>query len=983
MASGGEKWGRFGGSSAAPSPAASQRVLSPGAMIVPVSLGSTPSQSVKNGVANAISPRSGFRGTPGPSPKAGYRATSPPAVVNQFSRPQANGAPPAGSRMAYQMATPQAQQAPVDPQQGEAEQQVAAWDYEMDSLDKKQEQLLNDQWRLLRTQIGSLMGALSEVRAELADLKTNVVTKEMEAVVEQMVNAHDGHDKNHSSIIDRLTYLEESMGESVDNHAANHVHKTGMDERLEYLETFLGESAEKHAADLAAHRDAHAEHKTTMEARLEYLEGLLGDSADKHAEMEDALSKCAQTAHHAGLDERVQYLEGFLGESADKHANDIANHKKGWEDHKTTMETRLEFLEGLLGDSSDKHAKEIEAAHGKLADLHAAITSCAKVDHHASLEQRMEYLEKFLGESADLHEQNAAAHKDHKTTMEQRLEYIEAMLGDSSDKHSQELEAAKGKLGSMEDALKLCAKHDHASSLEDRVDYLEKSSGESVDNHSMHKTTMEQRLEFIEGMLGDSAEKHSKELGATKMAHAAHKTATEMRLDKIENGLASTVATTANKVNELETSLKSSVEKRLNVIETKHVTDLIEHKSTYEVQKTIMETRISETETKHLAIVSEIKKCSSQENHAVMDRRMASIEDKHKQSLESSLSDFKELQRNFEDKVTRTEMNFVETSENNARRINTLEAGHMKLKNSIDEVGGMLRDERSARITGFESNETRVGNLESLAQESNRHFTDLEIMSGKVREMVGKVDAQKSMYDGNKANTEQRLAYIEGTMVDGGMGGEFVKEMDQRIHYMQEDAKRARDILESSIKEQLRLEHGAVNAQSEQIKEQWDREARARQAYMESYKELLQQERVARDVACNQLSERLQYLENKPMTPMMMEPIMVSAPPQPTIMLEPIIMAPEPIVISGPQPTIIAPPTTMERAAFMSSGQLSPRVPLQSVSHMGPMGTTSFQSAGAVSPSPSIARMASVGTMHGIPPTGQRAPMGLNIDTRF
>merc|ERR1712100_617973 len=70
-------------------------------------------------------------------------------------------------------------------------------------------------------------------------------------------------------------------------------------------------------------------------------------------------------------------------------------------------------------------------------------------------------------------------------------------------------------------------------------------------------------------------------------------------------------------------------------------------------------------------------------------------------------------------------------------------------------------------------------------------------------------------------------------------------------------------MLESSIKEQIRLEHSALHSQSAQIKEQWDREARARQAYMESYKELLSQERKTRDMQCGQLDDRVKICEYK------------------------------------------------------------------------------------------------------------------------
>merc|ERR1719272_1897161 len=103
-----------------------------------------------------------------------------------------------------------------------------------------------------------------------------------------------------------------------------------------------------------------------------------------------------------------------------------AAHKNGLTEHRTTMETRLEYIEGMLGDSADKHAKEIEhlsSSHAaKLADLHLAVSVCAKTDHHVTLEQRLDFLERTLGESAEQSlkeiDTGKSALESHKTSME-------------------------------------------------------------------------------------------------------------------------------------------------------------------------------------------------------------------------------------------------------------------------------------------------------------------------------------------------------------------------------------------------------------------------------------------------------------------------------------------------------------------------------------------------------------------------------------
>jgi len=584
----------------------------------------------------------------------------------------------------------------------EITEQVAVWDSQMDSLDRQQEQLLNDQWRLLRTQLGSLMGALSEVRAELNDLKANVITKEMESVIENMVIAHDGHDKNHSSITDRLTYLETVMGESADKHGV------------------------------------HEQHRTTMEQRMEFVEALIGDNADKHAgslaELQKCLDGCAQADHHATMAERVGYLETFLGESADKHEKDLLDHKAGWEDHKTTLETRLEYLEGLMGDSADKHAAEIEAAHKKCADLHEVIQGCAKAEHHSSMEARMEYVEGLLGESADKHD-------SHKTTVETRLEFLEGLLGDSAEKHASEIDAAKNRMADLHAAIASCAKTDHHASLETRMEYLENVLGESADKHdglnqkhAAHKTAMEQRLEYIEAMLGDAADKHSKELNAAKS-----------KLGGVDQAIGA-AAKSEQRVNYLERFMSETSDK--------HEKDLAEYKNAHALHKTTMEQRL-----------------------VYMENMLA-------------------------------------------------------------------------------------GSNNAVSQEMT---SGLEAAQAKARDALGKVDGQRASLESIKESTDKRLQYIEQAMFDGAYGNNFVKHMDQRMQAIQEEEKRARDMLKNtisqSIKEQLDLQHSAIISQSSQVKELWDREAMSRKAHMESYKQHIAQERQSRMMDQAAHEERMMTVE--------------------------------------------------------------------------------------------------------------------------
>jgi hypothetical protein len=144
---------------------------------------------------------------------------------------------------------------------------------------------------------------------------------------------------------------------------------------------------------------------------------------------------------------------------------------------------------------------------------------------------------------------------------------------------------------------------------------------------------------------------------------------------------------------------------------------------------------------------------------------------------------------------------------------------------------------------------------------SQQQLEMADTVKNKLQDVYGKLDAQKSTVDGFKALLERRLGNLEMQLGDSARGNDFLRDMEQRYFSMQEDNKRARDIMESSLQEQIRLEHSAVHSQATQIKEQWDREVKARQAYQENYKDLLGQERSAREAIEVQIESRFDQFE--------------------------------------------------------------------------------------------------------------------------
>ena len=86
------------------------------------------------------------------------------------------------------------------------------------------------------------------------------------------------------------------------------------------------------------HRDKISSLHSSVSERLSYLEGLMGESAELHARELESLKTShsrmasevkARDAHHATVSQRLDYIEKLLGDSADKHAQELrAAHSK-------------------------------------------------------------------------------------------------------------------------------------------------------------------------------------------------------------------------------------------------------------------------------------------------------------------------------------------------------------------------------------------------------------------------------------------------------------------------------------------------------------------------------------------------------------------------------------------------------------------------------------------------------------------------------
>merc|ERR1719506_1756981 len=203
--------------------------------------------------------------------------------------------------------------------------------------------------------------------------------------------------------------------------------------------------------------------------------------------------------------------------------------------------------------------------------------------------------------------------------------------------------------------------------------------------------------------------------------------------------------------------------------------------------------------------------------------------------------------------------------DNNLRKLHTLEAGHLKLKNQNDELTNAFREEKASRESNIHALDDKTMKLETAVNEvASKYGSEIDTSNARLREVSGKLDQYRSLVENHRSTIDQRLSYMENLMADtqGTKFAEVFKDIEQRILYLQDDQKRHRDVLEATLNEQLRIEQSSRDAQAAQMKEQWDREMKARESHQNNYRNLLDHERTARERADQSFLTRIQGMEN-------------------------------------------------------------------------------------------------------------------------
>eukprot|EP00437_Effrenium_voratum_P048577 CAMPEP_0181520418 /NCGR_PEP_ID=MMETSP1110-20121109/66298_1 /TAXON_ID=174948 /ORGANISM="Symbiodinium sp., Strain CCMP421" /LENGTH=1322 /DNA_ID=CAMNT_0023650903 /DNA_START=50 /DNA_END=4018 /DNA_ORIENTATION=+ len=729
---------------------------------------------------------------------------------------------------------------------------------------------------------GSIQERLANLEQQCGTFASHA--QELQHVKSQVDHAHQklGNQQSslqhHSTLAERVDYLEKLMGDSADHHSseigqahAKLEHLRGRLSAVEAMGTTL-ESLKQNHAVLASEKAKRDAHHASMAERLDYIEKMLGDSAGKHGqELQAAHSKlehlhgrlaafekshgtlteqqrakevtladqnAALHAHHATLRERVDYLESALGDSSDKHARELEGLKaahsrlqtesKAKDAHHSSVGERLGYLERLIGDSADKHAKELAAAHDKIAQMHSRLAVCEAsgptLDNlkksHASL-------------AAEKSTQDA-----HHATLAERVEFLERSFGDSANNHAKQIKAAHDKLEHMHARVSNCEKA--GSTLAD----LHKSHHSVAQDHQEKLQTLHasvnERLVYLERLMGESADKHGRELEALKASHSRMSTETKAR-DAHH-------ATVSERLDYIEKTLGDSADKHEQELKAAHSKiDQVHHRVSSNLHEETMRALLQgekEARQKHVSTM--------EERLERLERMMGETHDKHWREIEATKLAHQRLSKEqkgrdekhatIAERLDYLESKVGDSFEQHAREIkatqNKLEHMHNRVSecekhgSTVSELHRShhtsIQEQRAALSSHHASLAERLDFLEkSVGQSADQHAREVEALKSAHSRMSTETKAR----DAHHSTMAERLEYIEKMM--GDSADKHAKE--------------------------LATAHDKINSMHKRLAD-----CEARGSHMDTVKkshEKLVNDQAARDSHHATLNERVNYLE--------------------------------------------------------------------------------------------------------------------------
>lgn len=765
---------------------------------------------------------------------------------------------------------------------------------------------------------------VAELQAKLGgNDETRVRVENIEKGLTEFVAALKTHGGNCATLVERVSYMEQAMGDSADRHRTDceSAHKRldelhnklsqhqrqilqhiSIQDRVDYLEKTVGDSAEKHSVDLAmAHsklkdlqkdKATKDKHHANIDERINYLENMLGDSANKHlAELSSLRAahdkhminftkhckevECLKSGHaqHATMAERIDHLEKVVVETAGRHEEDV-----------TSLRSASDKLHAKVSSHESQHASTSKA-HGAISSELKAISAHAAQAHdkigaveevHTEVATKLEDLkakhEKYAAHlsrhTKDLEIVKAAQLKH--VVLETQLDNVQRSSKDRSDKHESELANATAQLDRIHQKVSNCDK------LGSTVEDLRRSHTAMANDHRetiAHHAGVKERLDYLERLVGDSADKHAAVLADLKAAQDKHAVSMSKQSQELDRGHHSSMEDTIQAAHEKIETLCN----RVQTVEKSHAGVADMHKA------------LKDAQSKHGRELENVKNVHSR--HATLEERLEYMEksvgdsaDQHAAELAAAHAKLDQLHN----------------------RVKSSDALHNTL-NDLKKAHGALSTEKAQLESSHASLNDRVAELERAVSESTeKHAKLLDAAHSKVDQLHGRMsiseksaaavsDLKKSQNDlahgkasleSHHASLKDRMDYIEKLVGDSAEKhakdvetlklaherhnhslSKHAKDMEslKSVHGHHATIAERLDDMERSMKDVAGKhadEISAIHRKTESIGTQITQERSARDKHNEHVKEIATKTKNDQDLHQATVKQRVEYLES-------------------------------------------------------------------------------------------------------------------------
>jgi len=730
--------------------------------------------------------------------------------------------------------------------------------------------------KAMEQDMGGVSKEVTSLGAQFAEMKLSLETSQ-KALSEAVAELSEAHQTQARALTEHVQSQSSTIAE-VEAKLRDDLRKV-YDETAQNLSSLNDHQRDKHSQNAEGLSGLQRTLESAQSKLQEDLSALRASVDDSHGSLKDTQSNLE--AELLKLRSTVDGSQSGLTDVSQR-VDVITQSLEKDNESRTIAETKLDKLSKELRDDLQLSFQDAEASlkveferYGKAEDIQGLQIATAGLK--SELQQSHSILR---GELTSHVKSNEDKHKSVQDA-------LKSLKDEQQKKHAKSAE-------SLEAGLKTKLEGTQAK-LQEELRSLKAGGSGSLQDLSRSLTEVTQQVEKLEQVVEKERElRNAVALRVDKASNEQEKTARELRkeirtaLEESRATLTTELAEHARKGDEAQDAFRAecstaidSLSDRLDTQAEAHNVKLaeLEIKLRNDVMKTASDLDAQQKDLKALTANQAAKE-------ATYDKQIQLLESSTSNTHKDAFQEIQAIQKKIQDvsgliqgKKSKSEGTQVSLEE----RISSLENQARESIEVHDTIFGQYRQESMTREKNIASVESRLSQLESLSSEvRDRNASESESAQTKIRDVLGKYDQQRSLFENYKLTMDKRMSSLETNVSEAaeaqsqsltGFMAEHGKEMTLRLQaeraaretqektfleYIQ-DARQQKDALESSVEEQLRSERIARDVQLNQVKDQFS--SQMNWHGNAEYTDIILQERASREAAERSMEQRIDNLE--------------------------------------------------------------------------------------------------------------------------